>query len=229
MEENPRPFVQINNLPKIGDFCFTLNPKERHRITAFNQTTATVKEPRISQYEYLDQEKTSHLLNLKTSKEIYDFIASTLSNHSKGRPKDLFIQLISDVTKFCQSRAFDVEKTATVLSQFYQTHLYFTSGLQVSAEKIYIYFKELMMCHSLPFPPAQKKVFSVKEAKDILEFFCKIYLRNLPLVKYLCMPNFALYLNYEIPPRPVLHSTDKKKGKKGTDRSDKKKAKKSAK
>ncbi|ENN78716.1 hypothetical protein D910_03626, partial [Dendroctonus ponderosae] len=208
----------------------------------------TVKEPRISQYEYLDQEKTSHLLNLKTSKEIYDFIglfstisrykdylfcslksASTLSNHSKGRPKDLFIQLISDVTKFCQSRAFDVEKTATVLSQFYQTHLYFTSGLQVSAEKIYIYFKELMMCHSLPFPPAQKKVFSVKEAKDILEFFCKIYLRNLPLVKYLCMPNFALYLNYEIPPRPVLHSTDKKKGKKGTDRSDKKKAKKSAK
>lgn len=162
--------LPVSNLPKIGDFSCTLNPNEpAHRITAFNQTSATVKEPRLSQYEYLNQEKTSQLVKLKASKEIYDFIglcctiplwtanlfhsfalASTLTSHPRGRPKDLFIQLISDVTRFCKSCAFDAEKTATVLSQFYQTHLYFTSGLEVTAEKTYIYFKELMMCHSLP-------------------------------------------------------------------------------
>lgn len=60
------------------------------------------------------------------------------------------MHLLFDVVKFCRSRDFDTEKSAATMSQFYQTHIYFTSGLEVSAEKLYIYFKELVMCHSLP-------------------------------------------------------------------------------
>lgn len=79
------------------------------------------------------------------------FLATTLNNvYPKGRPKDIFVHLMFDVVKFCRACEFDTEKSAATMSQFYQTHIYFTSGLEVSAEKLYIYFKELMMCHSLP-------------------------------------------------------------------------------
>ncbi|XP_050309252.1 uncharacterized protein LOC126745447 isoform X2 [Anthonomus grandis grandis] len=209
-------FYQISTLPtsyvpKIEDYPLKLDDgTEKHKISAFNVPPVQKKEAKLSQWEYLDAEKVQTLLTLTDQKEIFEYIGSTLKNYPTGRPKDFFIQLLSDVTKFCQSQSYDLEKVASVLSQFYLTHNYFTSSVDVSAEKVYIYFKDLMMCHSLPFPPCKKKIFTLNEARDILEFFCRIYTRNLPLIKYLCLPNFALYLNYEIPPAPVFVTKGKK-------------------
>ncbi|CAG9772302.1 unnamed protein product [Ceutorhynchus assimilis] len=206
-------YLPNSHVPKLEDYySFKEKPEEiEHKISAFNIPNVTRKEPKLSQWDYLDQEKVEALLKLKTVKEIHSFIDSTLKNHPKGRPKDIFVQLLADVINFSKFHKYDTEKTATLLSQFFLTHKYFISGQEVGAEKLYIYFKDLMMCHSLPFPPSYKKVFQLKDAKNILEFFCKIYLRNLPLLKYLCLPNFALYLNYEIPPAPVLPSLKEKK------------------
>lgn len=55
-----------------------------------------------------------------------------------------------NVTKFCKTLDLNLEKSAALLSQFHLTHLFFTSKLDMSAEKVYTYFKDLTMCHSLP-------------------------------------------------------------------------------
>lgn len=64
----------------------------------------------------------------------------------------------------------------------------------------------------------------------MLLFFFAVYLRNLPLVKLLCLPNFGFYLNYHVepeiidPPKAESKKGGKKKDKKGG--KDKKKKKK---
>lgn len=125
------------------------------------------------------------------------------------------------VRKFCDSSEFNLEQSGATLSMFYLTHRYFTSLLQVSAEKVYEYFKEFVMKHSLMVPPKYTKIFTFEEAKNILLFFCKLYLRNLPLIRLLTLPNFALYLDCYIEPEPVFKK-DKNKGKEKKGKKDKK-------
>lgn len=59
-----------------------------------------------------------------------------------------------------------------------------------------------------------------------MELFCKLYLRNLPLVRLLGLPNFAFYFNYELEPEPDLNKKSKKgkeeKGKKENKKENKK-------
>ncbi|KAL1490713.1 hypothetical protein ABEB36_013364 [Hypothenemus hampei] len=209
--------LPINNVPKIEDFACD---NQVHKITAFNQTESCVKELKLSQWKFLDFVKTEELLQLTNPQQIYKFIGSNLQPFLKGRTKELFIKLMVDVTKFCQKQEYITQKATTVLSQFYQTHIYFICNADSTAEKIYIYFKDLVLQHSLPFPPNYEKVFNLKESRDILQCFVKIYLRNLPLIKYLDLPIWALYLNYTIPTPLIVKKekhqkkSKKKKGKK---------------
>lgn len=117
--------------------------------------------------------------------------------YPKGIPRNIFVSLMLNVRKFCEKAAFDIEKTGVLLSVFYLTHIYTRSKFDLLPDKIFSYFKELIFCHALPFPPNKRKIFSQKETKSILEFFFKLYLRNLPLLRLLCLPNFAFSLQYE--------------------------------
>ncbi|KAJ8934190.1 hypothetical protein NQ314_013507 [Rhamnusium bicolor] len=64
------------------------------------------------------------------------------------------------------------------------------------------------------FAPTSIKLFSQKETKQIMELFCKLYLRNPPLIRFLSLPNFAFCVKYELEPEPVIKKGKKdKKGK----------------
>lgn len=117
--------------------------------------------------------------------------------YPKGEPREIFTSMILNVRKFCKKSDFDIERTGAVLSLFYLTHIYTTSKFDISVDKVFSYFKELFFCHILPFPPNKRKIFTHKESKSVLEFFYKIYLRNLPLVRLLCLPNFAFSVTYD--------------------------------
>ncbi|XP_044266394.1 uncharacterized protein LOC123012499 [Tribolium madens] len=190
---------------------------------ACKRTKFPVADAHICTWDYLTKPEVIHLLGIKSKRLRRQFIENKLHRKPKGLPRIIFRELMYSVTKFCTSSNYTVEQTGALLSQFYLTHLFFTSVLDVGPEKVYEYFKELQMCHSLPFPPHSIKLFNLEEIKNNMVHFCKLYVRNLPLVRFLCLPNFTLRVNHHLEPDIA---PGKKKGKKGKKKGKGKKGKK---
>ncbi|CAG9831256.1 unnamed protein product [Diabrotica balteata] len=68
----------------------------------------------------------------------------------KGIARLIFVELMLSVTKFCKRYNYNLEKSGALLSQFYLTHVLTTSSSDRSTEKVYNYFKELALAHTLP-------------------------------------------------------------------------------
>lgn len=77
------------------------------------------------------------------------------------------------------------------------------------------------------FPPTHVKLFNIEECKGILLHFCRLYLRHMPLIRLLSLPNFGFELGYELEPEARLDKKGKGKDKKGGKKDKKKKEKKS--
>ncbi|XP_018574936.1 uncharacterized protein LOC108913795 [Anoplophora glabripennis] len=184
---------------------------EPNQFLAYQEPPVQVKQPSIRIWEFLEEKNLKEFLLLQKKYDIRKYIDSCVGkSRPKGKARKIFVELMYNVTKFCKTSDYNLEKTGALLSQFYLTHLFFTSKLDISAEKVYTYFKDLTMCHSLPFPPNSTKIFSHRETKDVMELFCKLYLRNLPLIRFTSLPNFAFYLNFELEPEPDLSKKPKK-------------------
>ncbi|KYB27156.1 hypothetical protein TcasGA2_TC013540 [Tribolium castaneum] len=123
-------------------------------------------EPHICTWDYLTKPEVIHLMGIKSKRLKRNFIEGKLHKKPKGLPRIIFRELMYSVTKFCTSASYTVEQTGALLSQFYLTHLFFTSVLDVGPEKLYEYFKGLQMCHSLPFPPHSIKLFNLEQIKN---------------------------------------------------------------
>lgn len=67
----------------------------------------------------------------------------------KGYARIIAIELMYNIQKFCKSSSFNVQQSGAVLSMFYLIHRYFTSSLHVTPDKIYTYFKEFVLHHSV--------------------------------------------------------------------------------
>ncbi|XP_045471524.1 uncharacterized protein LOC123678522 [Harmonia axyridis] len=173
--------------------------------------------PRICVYEYLNDTDLKQLNDIKRKKEIRTFIEKRIPKSCKEPAKTLFIELMYTIVKFARKHDFNLKQSGALLSQFYLTHMTFTSSFNIAAEKLYLYFKEIMICHSVASPPDSIKIFSMDESENIMKFFCKIYLRNLPLIRTMCLPNFGFYLNTFLetpPPLPKRSTGEKEKDKK---------------
>ncbi|KAG5892977.1 hypothetical protein JTB14_015021 [Gonioctena quinquepunctata] len=173
--------------------------KVKDKFFVFQETGVTIPEPAISIWDFMNEAELTQFLKLSKRSEIKQQIDSKLDQEfPKGKPRALYIELMYNVTMFCKNMGLGLQKSAAVLSQFHMTHIFFTSNFNMSAEKVYSYFKELSLCHSLPFANQGTKIFSHNEMKIILELFCKLYLRYLPLIRLLSLPNFAFHLNYNL-------------------------------
>lgn len=67
----------------------------------------------------------------------------------KEPARTLFTELMYTMVKFARRNNFNLKQIGALLSQFYLTHMIFTSSFNISAEKLYLYFKEIMICHSV--------------------------------------------------------------------------------
>ncbi|KAJ3662544.1 hypothetical protein Zmor_006888 [Zophobas morio] len=183
-----------------------------------------IVEPRICTWDYLPRPELTKLLQLEKSSQMRKFIEKKLKKKPKGFSRIILRELMHTVLKYCKKSNFGIEQTGAVLSQFYLTHLLFTGSLDVGAEKLYDYFKNLQLCHSAPFPPSRIKLFNLEEIKNIMIYFCKLYLRNLPIIRFMSLPNFTLRANFNIEPDEFI-GKKKGKGKKGKGEKGKKKKK----
>ncbi|CAG9825453.1 unnamed protein product [Phaedon cochleariae] len=211
-----KQLVQYDNLDVI-----------REKFYAFQEPNSNISEPKVCLWEFMKRDELEYFLKMNKNEQINAIDSKMNKDVPKGKARTVFIELMYNTMKFCESHGFNLEKSAVILSQFYLTHIYFTSTLDTSAEKVFTYFKELTLCHSLPFPPHSSRFLSHKETNIVLELFCKLYLRNLPLIRFLSLPNFALFLHYDLEPDIVAKNESVKTTKDTKDKKNKLKKEKS--
>lgn len=167
--------------------------------------------PQICTWFYMNKTELEHLLLLSNKRDVKKMINQKLGDeYPKGLCRLLMIELIHSVLQFCKTSKMSLVQTGTLLSIFYLTQRYFSSTFDTTTEKTYHFFKEYILLHCIDCPPDTLQIFSYSESKFIVSFFCIIYLRNLPLIKLLTLPNFGFKMRYQLPPEPIV----KKKGKK---------------
>lgn len=70
-------------------------------------------------------------------------------NGFRGAPKIVLVELLYSVSKFCKDNEMNRTQYGALISIFYYTHAYFTRDLYVSAERVYFYFRNLLMKYCL--------------------------------------------------------------------------------
>uniref|UniRef100_A0A6P7H4Z5 Uncharacterized protein LOC114347073 n=1 Tax=Diabrotica virgifera virgifera TaxID=50390 RepID=A0A6P7H4Z5_DIAVI len=153
--------------------------ENRSKYYAFHEPSVEISEPQVSLWDFLNKNELTEYLKIRKKSEIRKYLKSLQMNKyfPKGTARIIFVELMLSVTKFCKRCNYNLEKSGALLSQFYLTQILTTSSSDRSTEKVYTYFKELALAHTLPdFPPKSAKIFSQQETKQNMEFFCKIYL-----------------------------------------------------
>ncbi|CAG9865373.1 unnamed protein product [Phyllotreta striolata] len=171
----------------------------KHEFFAYQEPPVVIPEPKAAIWEFLSKTEMQELLKCKNSTELKKYLNSVKLEKfcPKGKARTVFIDLMLSVAKFCFKQRYTLEKSAALMSQYYLTHLLVVTSFHKSTEKVYNYYKELSLCYTLPtFPPKFLKLFSMEETKKNMVFFCIMYLRNLPLIRFLCLPNFGFHFNY---------------------------------
>ena len=56
------------------------------------------------------------------------------------------------------------------------------------------------------------EIFEPNEAKEVILYFYESYLRNLPLIRILCLPNYKLRISIEDGPNPPKEKVEEHKG-----------------
>ncbi|XP_031343858.1 uncharacterized protein LOC116171264 isoform X2 [Photinus pyralis] len=168
--------------------------------------------PQICTWFYMNKTELEHLFLLSNKRDIKKMISQKIGDeYPKGLCRLLMVELIYSVLQFCKTSRMSLVQTGTLLSIFYLTQHYFSSTFDTTTEKVYHFFKEYILLHSVDCPPDSLQIFSYSESKYIVSFFCILYLRNLPLIKLLTLPNFGFKVRYELPPEPIVQTKGKKK------------------
>lgn len=114
-----------------------------------------------------------------------------------GVPKLLITIFIDDLLKFCDRNGFDGRKTKAMLSICLRTHQYFVYRSGSTPDELYDVFKRYLFFHNVNHAPSRVKTFSVYDCSRIVTYFCTNYLRFVPLISCLMLPNFALILRID--------------------------------
>ena len=120
---------------------------------------------------------------------------STLFNLStfQGPLRSIILELYHKVLVFGKHREskFDAKKLSTFLGIF-DTAFKKAARKDISQEKFYNHFKELLLNHSVQRPPYSLCVFSADDVKNIADFFVETIYKYYPLYKYLLHPRYEL-------------------------------------
>ncbi|KAK5646763.1 hypothetical protein RI129_005227 [Pyrocoelia pectoralis] len=195
--------------PPTSPLQLSSTDKRKEQFPAFDRKCVDTV-PKICTWTYMTESELEDLFHLTNKRDIRRTIDQKMGDeYPKGLGRLLLVELMYSVFQICKTSRMNLRQTGTLLSIFYLTHQYFSSSFDTTTEKTYHFFKEYILQHCVECPPDTMQIFSYAESKNVVSFFCTLYLRNLPLIKLLTLPNFGFTVQYKLPPEPV-----KSKGKK---------------
>lgn len=155
------------------------------------------EQPSVNLWEILADDDIAELKTMNATAR-RSFVAKKIKQ-CHGVARFLLAVFIQDVLKFCDQNGFDCHKTKVALTIFLRTHQYFLYRTWSTPDEVFGHFKHYMFYHNVDHVPARIKTFSVYDCDRIVRFFCGHYMRFLPLVLCLMMPNYGLRLAYGEP------------------------------
>ncbi|XP_018333294.1 coiled-coil domain-containing protein 189-like [Agrilus planipennis] len=192
----PSPQKSQSNIEEYQEDLRIINAAKN--FEALTDVT-NIDNPKIVIWQYMTKKELENFLSINDPIAIEQIIEEKLgSEFIKGTCRKMFVELIKSATDFCKDYGFTVEETGSILSIFYLSHRYFTSSLYRTAQEVYNYFKEFLFCVSISCPPESIKLLDTAKSREVLNFFCRIYLRNLPLIRLLCIPNYGFFMDYHV-------------------------------
>lgn len=166
-------------------------------------------EPSYKMWEILTEEDIKIIFNLSKRKR-KGFIESKLGDMF-GYPKLLFTTLLYSIILYAEKHNYSITKIQGMITILCRCHQYFLYNPYITPDDIYAYFKEYLKYFSTDLPSVRKKIFTICDCVKITEYFVRVYVRNMPLVRILMLPNFALKLNYTLPVFEEFETKGKKK------------------
>lgn len=130
-----------------------------------------------------------------------------------GSPESLLGKLIYSVLMYCKNNSFNTKKSVALMTIVCRVHQYYLHYNWLTPDELYAVFKEYLFYHAIDLPPDRIKTFTIYDCKKIMKYFCRIYIRNMPLIRLLMFLNFAMVLNYEMPEQETLVEPSSKKKK----------------
>ncbi|XP_053605573.1 uncharacterized protein LOC128672447 [Plodia interpunctella] len=110
--------------------------------------------------------------------------------------KQFLISFLLETIDYAAQRDFGSFKLACLLTLYLQTHVYFKGYYWLPPESLWVYFKEILIRHTIEDSPTGQEVFEPEECYDILSHFHTVYMSNLPLVHILTFGACLLKLTW---------------------------------
>ncbi|GJQ86590.1 hypothetical protein Trydic_g7824 [Trypoxylus dichotomus] len=164
------------------------------------QQSREIDNPSVCLWSFMGKKELEKYLTLRSKTDMRFALEEKLGSKPKGIPRLILIEFMLDATIFCKNSKFGLEHSSAILGMYYLTHKYFTDHLYLCPEDVLDYFKQFVLHHSLLFPPTHVKLFNIEQCKGILLHFATLYLRHMPLIRLLTLPNFCFELDYELEP-----------------------------
>ncbi|XP_049867008.1 uncharacterized protein LOC126367505 [Pectinophora gossypiella] len=96
--------------------------------------------------------------------------------------RDFLIKLLTETVDYAAQRDFNEHKLSCLITIYLTTHMYFKWFYWAAPRRVWDYFKELMIRHTIEDSPDGEEVFEPDECYDIVTHFHTMYITNLPLV-----------------------------------------------
>ncbi|XP_049829416.1 cilia- and flagella-associated protein 119-like [Schistocerca gregaria] len=202
--------LRERDIPKTSPLYFSTPSCVEHYITeerslwtkkgefvCYKEDTR-VDPPRICIWNHLSKDDVHHLklMNFKKDEVSQRVERIMLQDRIPGSRK-LLTELLVDVLHFGRRNGFNDKKISSIFSIFLLTYEYFAASLWRTTRETYNYFRESILLHTIQRPPKSAEIFEPHECRLALIYFCKVYLRYLPLLHTALLPNYKLHITWD--------------------------------
>ncbi|KAJ2944469.1 hypothetical protein O0L34_g3815 [Tuta absoluta] len=131
-------------------------------------------------------------------------VKKAVVNSYDDTERNFLVHFLMEAVHYAAQRDFNLPKLAMLFNIYLATHIYFKWYYWSDAKRIWDFFEELMIRHTIECTPDGWDYFDPLECYDIMTHFHTMYISNLPLIHILTFGAHRLKLNW-------VFSNEKKK------------------
>lgn len=168
-----------------------------------------IKKPALGVWVDVSKHDVDKILGSATSSQLRLCVEAIMELPDSMQGQILCDMYISAI-KFAKLHSFSPLQISTLMSILKQVHAVCTSTPFGNFQDTFLYFKELMLLHSVNRPPWSLKVFGTAELTLVSQYIQDTYFRHFKMYKYAFTPKIKLdlSLSYEgRAPSPVPSAT----------------------
>ncbi|XP_024946397.1 uncharacterized protein LOC107273255 [Cephus cinctus] len=180
------------------DLCGTIWPLITLQNPAHTRSYIFAVKPKLCVWEFITPQDLSYLKEKQQNKhDVLELLDRKLQEKEvhDSTSRDIFLKLMFEIFQFSRDNDFTEKSVSALLGIFYNTHKFFLLSPWRTAVETNEFFRESLLLHTVMLPPKSDEIFNLTECHKSLELFWQIYMRNISLIRFTCVPNYRLILS----------------------------------